>query len=48
MMPQQRKGRLSLADWLVLCLVSEGPTHGFAIAGLLAQDGGLGPGLVRA
>jgi DNA-binding PadR family transcriptional regulator len=33
---------LSLAEWLVLCLVSKGPTHGFAIAGLLAQDGSLG------
>jgi DNA-binding PadR family transcriptional regulator len=42
MMPQQRGQRLSLAEWLVLCLISEGPTHGFAIAGLLAQDGSLG------
>jgi DNA-binding PadR family transcriptional regulator len=41
-MAQQRKPRLSLAEWLVLCLVSEGPTHGFAIAGLLAHDGSLG------
>jgi DNA-binding PadR family transcriptional regulator len=41
-MAQQRKPRLSLAEWLVLCLVSEGPTHGFAVAGLLAQDGSLG------
>ena len=39
--PQERPG-LSLAEWLVLCLVSEGPTHGFAIAGLLAEDGRLG------
>jgi DNA-binding PadR family transcriptional regulator len=38
----ERHGRLSLADWLVLCLVSEGPTYGFAVAGLLAQDGSLG------
>jgi DNA-binding PadR family transcriptional regulator len=42
MMPQQRGPRLSLAEWLVLCLVSEEPTHGFAIAGLLAHDGSLG------
>jgi DNA-binding PadR family transcriptional regulator len=41
-MPQQRRPGLSLAEWLVLCLVSEGPTHGFAIAVLLAQDGSLG------
>jgi DNA-binding PadR family transcriptional regulator len=33
---------LSLAEWLVLCLASEGPTHCFAIAGLLAEDGSLG------
>ena len=41
-MPQQRGSGLSLAEWLVLCLVSERPTHGFAIAGLLAEDGSLG------
>ena len=41
-MPQQREPELSLAEWLVLCLVSERPTHGFAIAGLLAEDGSLG------
>ena len=41
-MPQQREPGLSLAEWLVLCLVGEGPTHCFAIAGLLAEDGGLG------
>jgi DNA-binding PadR family transcriptional regulator len=41
-MPQQRRAGLSLAEWLVLCLVSEGPTHGFAIAGLLAYDGSVG------
>jgi DNA-binding PadR family transcriptional regulator len=26
----------------VLCLVCEGPTHGFAVAGLLAEDGSVG------
>lgn len=41
-MPQQRGRGLSLAEWLVLCLISEGPTHGFAIWGLLAEDGSLG------
>jgi DNA-binding PadR family transcriptional regulator len=41
-MPQQRGRILSLAEWLVLCLINEGPTYGFAIAGLLAHDGSLG------
>ena len=41
-MPQQREPGLSLADWLVLCVISEAPTHGFAIACLLAHDGSLG------
>ena len=41
-MPHQREPGLSLAEWLVLCLVSERPMHGFAIAGLLADDGSLG------
>src|SRR6266566_3834197 len=41
-MPQQRDPGLSLAEWLVLCLVGEGPTHCFAIASLLADDGSLG------
>jgi PadR family transcriptional regulator AphA len=33
---------LSLAEWTVLALVSEHPTHGFAISRLTAQDGELG------
>ena len=37
-----RWSRLSLAEWVVLCLVRERPTHSFAIAGLLARDGVLG------
>ena len=41
-MSQQRGPELSLAEWLVLCLVSEKPMYGFAIAGLLAEDGSLG------
>ena len=41
-MPQQWRRGLSLTEWLVLCLVSERPMHGFAIAGLLADDGSLG------
>jgi PadR family transcriptional regulator AphA len=34
--------RLSLAEGLVLSVVSEGPTYGFIVAGLLAPDGSLG------
>jgi DNA-binding PadR family transcriptional regulator len=34
--------RLSLAEWLVLCLVREEPTYGLVLAGLLARDGSLG------
>jgi DNA-binding PadR family transcriptional regulator len=33
---------LSLAEWLVLCLVCEKPQHGFALARLLGSDGELG------
>jgi DNA-binding PadR family transcriptional regulator len=41
---QQSTGeqRLSLAEWLVLCLVGEEPTYGLVLAGLLARDGSLG------
>jgi DNA-binding PadR family transcriptional regulator len=34
--------RLSLAEWLVLCLVSEAPSHGFALARTLSEEGDLG------
>jgi DNA-binding PadR family transcriptional regulator len=34
--------RLSLAEWLVLCLISEEPSHGFALARILSEDGALG------
>jgi len=34
--------RLSLAEWLVLCLVREQPTYGLVVARLLGRDGGLG------
>jgi DNA-binding PadR family transcriptional regulator len=37
--PEQK---LSLTEWLVLCLVSEQPTHGFAVARLLGPDGSMG------
>ena len=33
---------MSLTEWLVLCLVSEQPTHGFAVARLLGPDGSMG------
>lgn len=33
---------LSLAEWLVLCLVCEEPRHGFAIARLLDSEGSMG------
>jgi DNA-binding PadR family transcriptional regulator len=32
--------RLSLAEWLVLCLVREEPTYGLVLVGLLSRDGG--------
>lgn len=41
-MPGRGQPRLSLAEWLVLCLVSDAPTHGFAISRILAGDGELG------
>src|SRR5215831_14902275 len=34
--------RLSLAEWLVLCLLREEPTYGLILVGLLARDGTLG------
>ena len=41
-MPRRQGPGLSLAEWLVLCLVSEEPVHGFALAALLAPDGSVG------
>jgi PadR family transcriptional regulator AphA len=34
--------RLSLAEWLVLCLIREEPTYGLVLVGLLSRDGRLG------
>jgi DNA-binding PadR family transcriptional regulator len=34
--------RLSLAEWLVLCLLCEAPSHGFALTRVLAGEGELG------
>ena len=44
-MPATEEPTLSLAEWLVLCLVCEKPQHGFAIARLLGSDGDLGQDL---
>jgi PadR family transcriptional regulator AphA len=41
-MPRRHGPGLSLAEWLVLCLVSQEPAHGFAVAALLAPDGSVG------
>jgi len=41
-MPRRQGPGLALAEWLVLCLVSEEPVHGFALAALLAPDGDVG------
>ena len=41
-MPATNEPTLSLAEWLVLCLVCEKPQHGFAIARLLGSNGDLG------
>jgi hypothetical protein len=32
--PDPGEQQLLLSDWLVLCVVCEEPTHGFAVAGL--------------
>jgi DNA-binding PadR family transcriptional regulator len=41
-MSAEREPSLSLAEWLVLCLTCEQPTHGFALAALLGTDGEIG------
>jgi PadR family transcriptional regulator AphA len=41
-MPDREVPRLSLAEWLVLCLICDKPTHGFAIAAQLTAEGSLG------
>ena len=40
-MPDSER-RLSLAEWLVLCLVREEPTYGLVLVGLLAREGPVG------
>ncbi|HWD03819.1 MAG TPA: PadR family transcriptional regulator [Amycolatopsis sp.] len=34
--------RLSLSEWIVLCLVAESPTHGFALVRLTSGGGAVG------
>ena len=41
-MPEQEDRSLSLAEWLVLCLVCEKPRHGFDIARVLGREGSMG------
>jgi PadR family transcriptional regulator AphA len=40
--PGPQEQRLSLTEWLVLCLVGEEPTHGFAVARLVGTGGSMG------
>jgi DNA-binding PadR family transcriptional regulator len=41
-MPDPGARQLRLPDWLMLCVVCEQPTHGFAVAGLFSREGSLG------
>jgi len=41
-MHAERDAPLSLAEWLVLCLVCERPVHGFALTELLGPEGEMG------
>src|SRR5271165_7004504 len=41
-MSAEREPSLSLAEWLVLCLICERTTHGFALAALLGSEGEMG------
>jgi DNA-binding PadR family transcriptional regulator len=41
-MPAEEEPSLSLAEWLVLCLICEQATHGFALAALLSAAGEMG------
>jgi DNA-binding PadR family transcriptional regulator len=41
-MPLRHRPGLSLAEWMVLCLVSVEPAHCFALAALLAPNGSVG------
>jgi DNA-binding PadR family transcriptional regulator len=41
-MSTAEESSLSLAEWLVLCLICEQPRHGFALARLLGYEGDIG------
>ena len=41
-MPGPGERELRLSDWLALCVVCERPMYGFAVAGLLSDEGSLG------
>ena len=41
-MPDPTERPLSLREWVVLCIVCEGPTHGFALGKLFSRGGSLG------
>jgi DNA-binding PadR family transcriptional regulator len=41
-MKEHDEPRISLSEWVVLCLICEQPTHGFPVVALLARDGDLG------
>jgi PadR family transcriptional regulator AphA len=41
-MPEPGEQQLRLSAWLVLCVVCEQPTHGFAVPGLFSRKGSLG------
>ena len=41
-MPEPGEQQLLLSDWLVLCVVCEQPTHGYAVARLFSHGGSLG------
>ena len=41
-MPEPGEQQLLLSDWLVLCVVCEQPTHGYAVARLFSRRGSLG------
>lgn len=41
-MSERETPSLALSDWLVLCVICEQPTHGFAMAALLGTGGDLG------
>ena len=41
-MSAEQDASLSLAEWLVLCLICERPAHGFALAAVLGSEGEMG------